>query len=265
MYMCDSIVPFTQGLAAEFSGLGYSLMEKWERKVIQKAAKVITYSHANAELIVSEYGVPREKVLVFPIPAFVPQELLPDPNKQWKSLTTPLRLLFVGKRPKLRGVDIAIETVRTLNAEGIPAELRIAGMAGEDEAHVRYMGVYAKDSPEALKAYFGNFEWAQLLLHPSRFHAAGIVISEAAAFGVPTLTNNVGGLATSVLHEQTGLVLPTGSSPAAYCEAIKGLMQDPARYQAFQQNARARFTRELDWRSAGIRFAEIVREAKGSS
>ena len=109
--------------------------------------------------------------------------------------------------------------------------------------------------------YFKNFSWAHILLRPARFHAAGIVISEAAAFGLPTITNNVGGLATTVKHEQTGLVLPQGSSPSSYCQVIKGLMEDPKRYQVFRQNAKKRFDEELDWQIAGKKLFDLVKEA----
>ena len=118
-----------------------------------------------------------------------------------------------------------------------------------------------RENPTAARAYFENFEWAQLLLRTSRFDAAGIVISEAAAFGLPTLTNAVGGLATSVLHGQTGLVLPAGSPAADYCQAIRALMREPEQYQAFRVNARRRFDAELDWEKAGERLSKIIREA----
>ncbi len=260
VYMCDSIVPFAEPLAGEFSKPAYRLMEKWEKAVIEKASRVITYSQANADMIVSAYGATAEKVVVLPIPAYVPAEFISETKAAERKVTEPLRLLFVGKRPHLRGVDIAIEITRQLNAEGIAAELRIAGMKGQDTEQVRYLGVFNKEEPRALKDYFNNFKWAHLLLHPSRFHAAGMVISEAAAFGLPTITNNVGGLATTVLHEQTGLVLPAGSSANAYCTAIRGLINDPVRYQMFCQNARRRFDTELDWQKAGEKLVEIVRQ-----
>lgn len=263
VYLCDSIVPFTRELAAEFSKPAYLLMEKWERSVIDQAQRVITYSQANADLIVSVYGAPAGKVVVFPIPAFVPARLRPDLSNNANDLNAPLRLLFVGKRAHLRGVDRAIETVRQLNAEGIGADLRIVGMNGTDEEHIHYMGVFDKESPGGEEGYFANFSWAQLLLHPARFHAAGIVISEAAAFGLPTITNAVGGLATTVLHGKTGLVLPAGSPAAAYADAIKALMQEPERYQELRANARRRFDAELDWEKAGERLVGIVREAAG--
>ena len=265
IYMCDSIIPFSKHLAREFSSPAYALMEQWERNVIRKASRVITYSHACADLIVSEYDTPASKVVVMPIPAFVPTEILSDDQTQSVELTPPLRLLFVGKRSHLRGVDIAIQIVKKLNQDGIPAELRIVGMKGENEGPVQYMGVYNKEDPQELKNYFQNFRRAHLLLHPSRFHSAGIVISEASAFGLPTITNNVGGLATTVQHEITGIVLPAGSPANSYCAAIESLMVDPDRYQTFRKNALSRFDKELNWEVAGERLFGIIRIAGGFS
>lgn len=261
VYMCDSIVPFSKFLAKEFSRPAYLIMEQWERSVIQKATRVITYSQACANLIISKYDTPAEKVVVMPIPAFVPKELQISEQTDNVELKAPLRLLFIGKREYLRGMDIAIQTVEKLNDAGIAAELRIVGLQGKSEGTVHYMGVYNKEDPQELKKYFQNFKWAQLLLHPSRFHAAGIVISEAAAFGLPTITNSVGGLATTVLNERTGLVLPTNSPASEYCMAIKNLMLEPDMYLNFRRNARQRFIEELDWQVAGQKLFDIVRQA----
>jgi len=261
VYMCDSIIPFSENLAKEFSKPAYRIMEQWERNVIKKASRVITYSQACADLIISEYHTPPEKVSVMPIPAFVPKELRTVKDTTEVELKAPLRLLFIGKRKHLRGIDIAIEVVKMLNDHGITTELRVVGMKGESQGPVHFMGVYNKEDSQELESYFKNFSWAHILLHPARFHAAGIVISEAAAFGLPTITNNVGGLATTVKHEQTGLVLPQGSSPSSYCQVIKGLMEDPKRYQVFRQNAKKRFDEELDWQIAGKKLFDLVKEA----
>jgi glycosyltransferase involved in cell wall biosynthesis len=138
--------------------------------------------------------------------------------------------------------------------------LRIVGYSGEDQAHVKFMGVYNKEDPEELKAYFDFFKWADLLIHPSRFHSAGIVISEAAAFGLPTITNAAGGLATSVQDDITGIVLPKHSLPSAYVQAMIALINDKDRYLRYRIAARDRFDSKLNWEIAGDKLFEIIRE-----
>jgi glycosyltransferase involved in cell wall biosynthesis len=236
-------------------------MEKWEANVINKCDYVITFSKASAEVIQKYYQKEPDKIIVMPIPAYIPEPLLPSKNIIKKEFGEELHLLLVGKRFNLRGMDIAIEVTRELNRKGVPTELRIVGINGEDQEHIRFMGNYDKENPQELAAYFNFFHWADLLIHPSRFHSAGIVISEAAGFGLPTITNAAGGLATSVLHDQTGIVLPEGSPSSAYVDAITTLLQDKPRYHRYQLAARDRFDQILDWDKAGQQLFDIIKNA----
>ena len=236
-------------------------MEKWEEKVILMSSKVITFSHANANVIAETYKKSPEHVVVMPIPSQLPKYLLPEKNSINKSIGDKINLLFVGKRYHLRGVDIAIEVVQQLNSQGLHAELHIVGMDGKDTDNVIFKGVYHKEQPGAVEAYIENFKWAHLLLHPARFHSAGIVISEAAGFGVPTITNNVGGLATTVKDGITGIVLPANSSAELYVENIKSLMKNEEIYHAIQKSARSRFDEELHWDVAGKTLVDCMHSA----
>ena len=235
-------------------------MEKWETKSIADCDILVTFSHENAAIINKHYGKDPSKIRVIPIPAYVPENLIPAKNDVSKKIDGKINLLLVGKRFGLRGMDIGIEIVNELNHQGIQSQLTIVGIDGEDSDHVKFMGNYDKEDTQQIERYFQFFSDSDFLIHPSRFHAAGIVISEAAAFGLPTITNNVGGLATTVLDNETGIVLPEKSPAAAYVTTIKSLVQDNDRYQKMRIAARERFDRELNWESAGKRLREIVHE-----
>ncbi len=260
VYMCDSTIQWAKKYWREFSRLGFDIMEKWEAKSIQKSDRIITFSEANAKIITSTYHKEPEQVRVMPIPAYIPAKYLPLKGSINKEIGKTLNLLLVGKRFNLRGIDIAIEVTQKLNAQGVNTKLQIVGIEGEDQEYVSFMGVFEKENPQQIKSYFDFFRVADLLIHPSRFHSAGIVISEASAFGLPTITNAVGGLATSVQHDQTGIVLPEGSSPQAYVDSIKRLINDSDRYHQYRVNARNRFDDILNWEKAGLRFAQIIKE-----
>jgi glycosyltransferase involved in cell wall biosynthesis len=262
VYMCDSTIQWTKKYWREFSKIGFEIMEKWEEKSIKECDRIVTFSHENAEIIRRHYHKDPQKIRVMPIPAYIPEALIPPKGKIIKTIGKELQLLLVGKRYHLRGVDIAIEVVNLLNENDVPAKLRVAGMTGENTQNVEFLGVYNKENPQELSSYYQCFKSSDILIHPSRFHAAGIVISEAAAFGVPTITNDVGGLGTSVLHHITGIVLSEGSEPEVYAQAIIDLIHDQKRYNAYQVAARERFDNELNWEVAGQRLLEIIREVK---
>jgi len=261
VYMCDSTIKWTKDIWPAFSKLGFWIMENWEAKSIRECDRLITFSEESAEVIKTYYKKDPAKVRVLPIPAYIPNSILPGKNEIEKEIGEPFHLLLVGKRFHLRGMDIAIETAKLLNDGGFPTQLRIVGFDGEDLPHVKFSGMYDKEKPNEMIAYFDCFKWADLLIHPSRFHSAGIVISEAAAFGLPTITNAAGGLATSIQDDVTGIVLPKNSPASAYVDAITALIEDKVRYQKYCTAAKERFDQKLNWEKAGNRLFEIIKEA----
>jgi len=266
-------VPFVWELDTTFLGqeeffplygrLPLALSVWQEKRALSRAARVITKSEWSKRVLIERYGVPPQKIEVLPAYAALPQAALPRQTAP-KPLTAPLRILLVGRVYQRKGVDIAIETARQLNEQGTPTQLIICGMdapAGEHPSFIRFVGNYSKKDPQQLSAYAGWYEWAHLLIHPARFEAAGIVPSEAAAFGTPTLTNDVGGLATTVKDGESGIVLPRNSPPEAYVQAIRELIANPEKYNALCKSARLRYERELNSEAAGKRLAEILNAA----
>lgn len=260
VYMCDSTVKWTKDVWPIFSKLGFRIMENWEAKSIRECDRIITFSDASAEIIKTYYRKDSSKVVVMPIPAYVPEFIIPAKDSIHKQIGDKLHLLLVGKRFLLRGMDIAIETTQLLNDKGYPTELRIVGIDGVNQSNIRFLGNFEKEQPEELVAYFECFNWADLLIHPSRFHSAGIVISEAAAFGLPTITNAAGGLATSVQDDVTGIVLPENSSPSEYMNAIISLIKDEKRYSRYRKAARKRFDEKVNWDVSGKLLFNIIQE-----
>ena len=262
VYMCDSTVKWTADNWPLFSPLGLKVMEKWEAKVIRKAARIITFSQANADVLTGYYQIPAEKITVHPIPSSLPHEeddFQPNPLIPGEKVN----LLLVGKEFHRKGVDIAMETVRGLNAQGIPAELRIVGQDNENAENITFAGLLSKNDPAQQKAYMDNYRWAHFLLFPSRFDAAGIVPSEAAGFGVPTITNAAGGIETTVRDGISGIVLPKHSPAAAYIEVIQHYLAHPEAYDALRQSTYARYLAELNWPALGDTLSALIDQATG--
>lgn len=259
IYICDSTVKWTTDNWPLFSPLGMKMMERWERKVIKKASHIITFSQANADVLEQYYKIPVKQITVHPIPSSLPHR---EDDFQLKPINAgePLRLLLVGKEYHRKGVDIAIETVQQLNAAGIPAELRIVGQHNQDSDHVTFMGLYEKRDPAQLAAYMDNYRWAHFLLFPSRFDAAGIVPSEAAGFGVPTITNAAGGIATTVEDGVSGVVLAKHSPASEYSRVIQHYWQHPEDYQVLCRSTYARYKTDLNWTALGDRLHTIIQE-----
>jgi glycosyltransferase involved in cell wall biosynthesis len=258
LYFCDSTIHWIKHHWRSFSDLAYLTMGAWEQRVINKTDHIITFSEANKDVLSGTYGVPESDLTVFPIPASIPKHVIPGEIQISRDFD-PVKLLLVGRDYHRKGVDIAVDIVQGLIQQGIPAELRIVGLDGENTESVKFMGLYDKTDPAELEGYVGNYRWAHFLLHPARFEAAGIVPSEAAAFGVPTLTNDSGGLATTVKDGVSGRVFPEDSPAELYIQEIKRLTGEPDLYHQLARSTNKRYHEELNWQAAGKKVVRIAR------
>jgi glycosyltransferase involved in cell wall biosynthesis len=93
---------------------------------------------------------------------------------------------------------------------------RLEAQAGDN---VQFAG--ARDDVPELMASFDVYA------QPSLFEGLCVAVLEAQAAGVPVIATPVGGMRDTVVHEETGLVVPVGD-PRALAAAIKRLLDDQA-------------------------------------
>lgn len=236
-----------------------------EKRAFRNAHVLVTMSDWSKQVMVSEYGADSQKIQIVPLAATLPNAVTAIDRSvvSSKTIDLPVRLLLVGRVYERKGIDIAIEIVNRLNHSGLPSELIICGINEKKVASpfVTFVGPYKKSDPLQLQEYVNLYKWAHLLIHPARFEAGGTVLSEAAAFGTPSLTNATGGLATSVKDGVSGIVLPKGSPPESYVRAIKDLVNDPARYKKLCLTTRERYEEELNWDVVGKQLVKILEDA----
>lgn len=259
VYICDSSVYWVKKEWPHFSKLGFWLMEKWEAKVIRKASHIITFSQANADVLHHFYKKQRSKITVHPIPSSLPSSYS-GLNVKQIGPTQPINLLLVGKTYHGKGVDIAIRTTQLCNENGIQAQLRIVGQDGPTSDNIQFMGLFAKKDPQQLNKYISQYQWAHLLIFPSRFDAAGIVPSEAAGFGVPTITNDAGGLSTTVKDGVTGVVLRKNSPAEEYFKTIQYFINHPTEYEDLCRSTYQHYQSTLNWDVFGSLLKEIINQ-----
>jgi glycosyltransferase involved in cell wall biosynthesis len=241
-----------------FSQLEYFRMLQQEKRALKNVSLVITYSDWSSRILQEYYKLPAQKIFVMADPASLPEKAIPRIFEKKTASFNPLRLLLVGRNYRRKGIDIAIEVVELLNDNQIPAELHIVGLNGENSKHVRYLGLFNKTNESQLAAYLDEYRWAHFLLHPSRFDPGGIVASESAAFGTPTITNSSGGMATTVKDGVSGIVLPMHSKPQDYVEALKKWIHNPEQYELLSKSTFQRFSDDLNWQVAGNRIFQQI-------
>ncbi len=245
-----------------FGKLGLWVSMWQEKRAYQHCARVITTSEWSRNILIGNYGLPADQVRVYPMPSALPLESIPEKIDipTWKALAGTLRLLLVGRDYRRKGIDIAMEVTRNLNEAGVPTELTVCGAQGESNQMIKFVGPFKKNDPDELEKYISLYRRAHLLIHPAYFEAAGIVPGEAAAFGTPTITNDTGGLATTVKDGVSGYVLPHASPAEVYVEKIKEIVADPQTYYHVCRTSRERYDQELNWKVRGEWLGNLLRE-----
>ena len=246
-----------------YGTIGMQLSVWQELRAFKKGNRIITFSKWSKEILKKYYMIEAKKIDFFPIPAAIPEKFSKSTINTINVKT--LKLLIVAREFYRKGVDIAIEVVKHLNAIGKETKLVICGLTGRNNSQIEFIGPFDKGNDLELKQYISTYKNAHLLIHPARFEAAGITPSEAAACGIPTITNDVGGLGTTVQHGVSGIVLPAKSDSSAYVREILKLIKNPYRYTKLCQNTRKRYEKELKWSSQIGNIKGILQSAKNYS
>jgi glycosyltransferase involved in cell wall biosynthesis len=107
------------------------------------------------------------------------------------------------------------------------------------------------------------FRQTDFLLLPTRAECAGVVFSEASAYGIPSITTNTGGVTTYVKDGINGFALPLEAGAAAYAEKIEWLLTDSFQYQRLRLSSRELYDEYLNWNSWGNVFQQLAQKLTG--
>jgi glycosyltransferase involved in cell wall biosynthesis len=123
---------------------------------------------------------------------------------------------------------------------------------------VRFAGQVDRD------AVARHFSAADIFVHPAALEAAGNVILEALASGVPVVCTDAGGPREYVVDGQTGFVVPADDRRALTAQ-IRLLLEQPALRAAVSLAARTTAERVYDYRRMVGDYADVYeRCARGS-
>ena len=144
-------------------------------------------------------------------------------------------MLFVGRIQRLKGLDLAIETLAELRD---PHALLVAiggpsGPGGHEElSRVRDLasdlgvaGQIRWVPPRRHADLVQYYRAADVCVVPSRSESFGLVTLEAAASGTPVVAASVGGLRSLIDDGSTGFLVD-GREPRAYASAVATILGD---------------------------------------
>lgn len=170
-------------------------------------------------------------------------------------------ICVVGRLVPHKRVELAIDAVAALRAELPDVRLTVVGSGWwEDEvrAHAERRGVadavdFTGFVDEATKAAVYERSWVMAL--PSLKEGWGLVVSEAARFGTPTVAfRSAGGTQESVSDGVSGRLV---DDPAEFTEALRLVLTDDVERKELSQGALAH-AGEFSWTRSQDTFAAVA-------
>jgi glycosyltransferase involved in cell wall biosynthesis len=215
-----------------------------ERAILEQADYVISTSPQEAEdlrQLISQHG--RIKVIPCGINTEHFGSISKEVARQQLGIASDSQIvLYVGRFDPRKGVETLVKACANLSDS---FQLYLVGGSREDgadfqeqlriEALVNELGLEAvtvftgRISQALLPAYYAA---GDICVVPSYYEPFGLVAIEAMAAGTPVIASNVGGLQHTVVHGETGLLVPPRDS-TALAIAIHDLLKNPTLKESY--------------------------------
>lgn len=268
VYFADSTFRQLVGYYPEFSNM-FKSGERWgeecERRAIDVAASCVYSQKWAADSAIHDYGCAPEKVSIAEFGANLENipgrdEVLSRRDRPGK----PLKALFVGFDWVRKGGEIAYGAVVELNKRGVQAELIVCGPGPDRDAAKRdnltVVGLLDKNRPDDAARLHRCYMEADIFIMPTRGECSAVVYCEAAAYGLPVLTTDTGGVSSYIVRGETGYALPLSGKPADYAAQAIDIISDNARYASFCRRSRQLYEDRLNWDVWGDRVIKVIDE-----
>ncbi|MCR4305881.1 MAG: glycosyltransferase family 4 protein [Candidatus Daviesbacteria bacterium] len=194
-----------------------------------------------------EWGIPPNKITVV-------YNGLNAPKKIKKVKENKKTLIFLGALSKDKGIEDALKTFKLIDEiEKNKWQFWVVGKS--DPRYLKELKIQSKNLGIQKKVVFWGFvsedrkfdllSRANIALNPSIREGWGLVVIEAAALGVPTVSYNAPGLRDSIINGRTGIICSVNNTKSM-AEAILNLANNLDRYKKMSRNG-ILWSRKFSW------------------
>ena len=237
-----------------------------EQQALNSSKLIIYSSEWAAKTAIENYKVDSSKIKVVPYGINFETKRSLNDIKRLLSLRSKdvCNLLFVGVDWKRKGGDMAIKIAELLNNLGVPTILHIVGIKSipikEIPKFVINHGFISKATEEGQGKLNYIFSNAHFFLLPTIADCTPVVFSEANSFGLPGLSNNVGGIPTIIKNDINGKRFDLNSSALEWSNFISNYYLNSKRYEELCFSSFGEYENRLNWDVAGKSIMKYLRE-----
>lgn len=270
VYTSDATVRLMLDYYPRFTRLARSARksaEAIEQSAITRADLLLYPTWWAANSAIQDYGVAPEKVRVVPFGANLDedpdQDAIRYTHEFGRRESRPLRLLLVGVDWEVKGCDRAVRAMQHLERQGIASTLTICGCTPPrplNDPRVNVIPFLDKNVGQDRLRLIQLYRDADFLILPSRCECFGIVLCEAAAFGVPAIASRTGGIPEVIQEGKNGFTIDEGDEGEGYAERIRSIWENAEAYEQLRITSRQAFEERLNWNIWGdVVNQELVR------
>jgi glycosyltransferase involved in cell wall biosynthesis len=230
--------------------------EKWS---LDKASLVFYSSEWAAKSAHEHYHVDKKKIKIISYGANIDAVPARDYILKTRSAKVFLNkacvLLFLAVDWVGKGGKVAYETAQILRSRGIETKLIVCGCVPPKEYHKEFVEIIPylnKNVDEHRKKFEAMILESDFLILPTKFDCTPHVLCEAAAYGLPSLASNTGGISTIIRHKFTGYLIAQNEAAQRYAENIQHLYSNHSEYQAVVLGSRDEYEKRLNWDAWGL-------------
>jgi glycosyltransferase involved in cell wall biosynthesis len=172
-----------------------------------------------------------------------------------RSSSDKFRILFVGRHIERKGIEYLIKAAATLDpniyqvrivGQGDLTEKLKAQAAKEAPDQVVFLGKISNEDLEKEYRSAGCFILPAIVDSRGDTEGLGVVMIEAAEYGVPVIASAVGGITDVIINDKTGLLVKE-KSIQELADAIRRLHDDPGLSKSLADNCLTHVNEFFSW------------------
>lgn len=216
-------------------------------------AKLITYPSKWAyESAIVDYKIDESKLLIShwgPNLDLIPHKI----RKLGLSNKKVINILFVGYDWIRKGGDLAYKAIKDARVlTGKDIRLNVCGALPDHLSSVSWVNLYGKLDKNVTADFNvlkNLYEMADIFILPSKGECYGMVLCEAAAYSLPIIASNTGGIPSIVVNGYNGYLVDNNPNQdfTHYSKLIAKLCSDDQKYLDMTEKSRILFENQLNW------------------
>ncbi len=238
-----------------------------EQLTFDKVSYMLYSSEWAASNAISEYDIAPSKVKVIPFGANANQ--FPSKAEVMAGIENRkpdevCELLWVGVEWERKGGDMVVALADLLIQRGRKVRLTVVGTdipLRSNRPYIEHIAFINKNIPDEFALFSRLFLRSSFFVLPSIGECFGLVYAEAAAYGVPSIGYDSGGVPSAIAEGKSGFLLPENAKVEDFAEVIEHSLENYKQYCSLCESSYQYFVDVVNWDSWGDACVELIESA----